>query len=60
MLPHNVQNPAGFAALQIQKQAFIISNLDVFFYSMCGVAALIWIPFMLNKLSKPIDGFPMD
>ena len=44
------------SSLEISKQAFIISNLDLFFYAMCGVFVLIWIPMLLNKLDKPING----
>lgn len=33
----------------VKQQAFLVANLDVFYYSMIGVILLVWIPFTLDK-----------
>lgn len=40
------------ASMQVQSQAFVIANLDVFYLSFVGIFLIAWIPFLLDKPSK--------
>lgn len=39
---------------EIQKQSFLIANIDVFYYVLIGIVLIAWIPFFLDK--PPMDG----
>lgn len=47
MIPLNLQ--LQIATIQIRVQSFLIANLDVFYMSLIGTVAILWIPFFLDK-----------
>ena len=48
----HVINPVGVSAALVQQQSFFVANLDVFVYSLFGLIAIIWIPFVLDRPTK--------
>ncbi|MBY0380154.1 MAG: hypothetical protein K2P99_07130, partial [Burkholderiales bacterium] len=51
----HIINSVGISALLVQQQSFFVANLDVFEYSLFGLIAIVWIPFVLDRPAKVIE-----
>jgi DHA2 family multidrug resistance protein len=54
MYIHNPNHAVQIASYYIQKQSFLIANLDVYYYSTLGVLALVLLPMLFHP--APLSG----